>query len=186
MRTPINLELAKLPPLVTFFNSNIHAEDSFPLSIGIFANGKSYAFHIRPQDNWKLDLYDAHAYQNTPLSFFFEHGEQPIAIKSVIERLIHFQKVIFVLNFNHDSNSLQQLGVADLIVKDIDEIDSFDSYVQRINCLDKTINDSQLNKYSVKDVIQTLAFQTLENLQYPDLSLLRYALFRYGADHLKQ
>jgi hypothetical protein len=33
--------------------------------------------------------------------------------------------------------------------------------------------------YSVQDVIQTLAHQIVENLQYQDLNILRYA-----ADHL--
>lgn len=186
MNPPINAQLSRLPPIITFFTSNILAGDSFPLSVGIFVSGKSYAFHIKPQDHWKLDYYDSHIYQGTPLSFFFEHGEQPSAIKTVIEKLTQFQKVIFVLNFAHDNYSLQQLGCTNLIIEDVDEIDTFDVYLERIELLVKTIKDSRLNKYSVLDVIQTLAYQTVENLQYQDLNLLRYVLFRYAAAHLKQ
>jgi len=186
MKTPINIKLAALPPIITFFTSNFLAGDSFPLSVGIFVNGKSYALHIKPQDHWKLEHYDSQIYQGTPLSFFSENGEHPSAIKAVIEKLTQFQKVIFVLNAAHDNYSLQQLGLTDLIVKDIDEIDTFDHYAERIELLSKTIRDSHLNQYSVKDVIQTLAYQTFENLKYQDLSMLRYALFRYAADHLKQ
>lgn len=185
MNTPINAELAKLPPIITFFTSNAHAGDSFPLSIGIFVNGKSYAFHIKPQQHWKIDHYDPQIYQGTPLSFFSEHGQNPNGIKTVIEQLTQVQKVVFVLNYAHDKYSLEQLGCANLIVEDIDEIDTFHTLFERVELISKTIKDSNLNRYSVEDVIQTLAHITVENLQYQNLDLLRYALFRYAANHLK-
>jgi hypothetical protein len=185
MKTPINIKLATLPPIITFFTSNYLAGDCFPLSIGIFANGKAYAWHISPQVHWKLDHYDSAVYAGTPLSFFYEHGDPSHSIKAIVENLVGFQKVVFCLNFAHDKYSLEQLGCTDLIVKDIEEIDSFDHYGERIDQLVKTMKDSKLNKYSVKDVVTTLAYQTLDNLRYQDLSVMRYALFRYAVDHSK-
>ena len=138
MKTPINLQLATLPPIITFFTSNVLAGDAFPLSVGIFVSGKAYALHIKPQEHWKLDHYDSQTYQGTPLSFFSEHGEQPEAIKAAIEKLTGFQKVIFVLNFAHDNHSLQQLDCTDFIVQDIEKIDTFDDYAERIELLSKS------------------------------------------------
>ncbi len=185
MTIPLNIQLAKLPPIITFFTSNIHAGDAFPLSIGIFVNGKSYAWHITPKNQWKLDHYDPEIYGNTPLSFFYDHGNEPQIIKAAIEKLIGFQKVIFVLNPASDKYSLKQIGCTELIVKDIEEIDTFDHHGDRMQQLIKTIKDSKLNIYSIKDVVQTLAYQTCEKLLYQDLDLLKYTLFRYSVDHSK-
>lgn len=53
MKTPIET-IKDLPAIIIFTNSCYELGFSFPLEVGIFANGEATSFIIRPQINWLL------------------------------------------------------------------------------------------------------------------------------------
>ncbi len=186
MNTPINHELEKLPPIITFLTSHYIPGNGFPLSVGIFVNGKAYAFHIKPQEHWNLSSYDPSNFGNTPLSFFVENGITIDQVRNALHNLINIQKVVFFLRDVYDPISFKTLGIDYFILEDIDLLDTFKNYDERYAELSKRIETSKMNIYSVEDVVKTAAYQTFDNLQYDNLDLLRYTLFRYGVDRSRR
>ncbi len=88
MNTPINTQLARLPPIITFFTSNILAGDSFPLSIGVFVNGRSHEIYVKPLKHWNLSEYQPELFNNKPLDFYFKNGIEVTEIKNIISKLL--------------------------------------------------------------------------------------------------
>ena len=168
MKTPIET-IADLPPIITFLSSHYELGFSFPLSVGIFVNGKSHSFLINPKDQWLQLEFDQKFSGGKPLSFFLKEGVAPEAIKIIIEMLTDKSEFLFYLRDDYDPRFLEMLGLDSANARDVALIDSFISYDKRHTEIIRRISQQRLNMYSVEYVVVTLAEQTFDNLKYDNL-----------------
>ena len=168
MTTLIN-DINDLPPIITFLSSHYEVGFSFPLSIGIFANGKASSFLIKPQSHWPLSEYDQRAGNGQPIEYFEKFGVEVEIIEVIVKQLTDGSDFLFYLRDDYDTRFLNFMGIHDAQMKDISLIDTFNNYDERHQELLTRLKRSKLNMFSVKDVVATLAEQTYDHLKYRSL-----------------
>ncbi|AXQ98996.1 hypothetical protein [Pseudoalteromonas piscicida] len=174
MKTPIET-IKDLPPIIIFTNSNYQLGISFPLEIGIFADGEATSFIIRPQLNWLLGEYDDRAAQGKPLSYFFENGLELKQIRDSVEKLTAGSEFNFYLREDYDPRFFHFIGFDETNIRNIDHIDTYENYDQRYDEIKRRVHAQNLNMFSIKDVVKVVAEQTFDNLKYQCMSDLMVA-----------
>ncbi len=171
MTTPIT-SIEMLPPIVTFLSSHYDMGLSFPLTVGVFVNGQSHSFIVKPEIHWPVTEYEQHYGGGKPLSYFYENGISLGNLKTILTKLIGNSEVILCLRDDYDPRFFHLLGLNNFIIKSVGLIDNFNNYDERLNELLKRVEIKGMNIYSVEEVVSTLAFQTFDNLKFNDLDLL--------------
>jgi hypothetical protein len=169
MKTPIN-SIDMLPPIVTFFSSHYEIGFSFPLAVGIFANGRSNSFLIKPRELWKRLDYDPQYSLDKPIEFFEQYGLEIEIIQKLLAKLLKGSEFTLYLRDDYDPRFFDMLGLEQLQIRDIDVIDKFENYDTRYAEMIRRMQEEKLNLYSIEDVVATIAEQTFDNLKYEDLN----------------
>ncbi len=171
MKTPIN-SIEMLPPVITFLSSHYEIGFSFPLAIGIFVNGESHSFLIKPREYWKQAVFDKQFTNGVPREYFEYYGLEPHLVKEIVTTLIGQNEFVFYLREDYDPRFFNMLELDQVKIRDIGLVDNFKTYEERHNEILKRIEQQQFDMYSVEHIIETVAQQTYENLKYQNMDEL--------------